>query len=65
MSTRQRIKPRDPSMTIRDPKTRRALPADGAEVKLTSFWVRRLRDGDVVPAPALAPKKAAPKKAAD
>ncbi|HET6606743.1 MAG TPA: DUF2635 domain-containing protein [Rhodopila sp.] len=33
--------------TVRDPQTKRALPAEGKEVPNTFYWVRRLRDGDV------------------
>jgi hypothetical protein len=33
---------------VRDPKTKRHLPTTGAEVQLSSYWVRRLADGDVV-----------------
>ena len=30
-----------------DPATLRMLPAEGALVPLTSYWLRRLADGDV------------------
>jgi hypothetical protein len=43
-----RVKPVDPNAVIRDPHTRQPLPADGGDVPENSFWVRRLRDGDVV-----------------
>jgi hypothetical protein len=32
---------------VRDPVTLKALPAEGRRVVRTSFWARRLRDGDV------------------
>ncbi|TKI02894.1 DUF2635 domain-containing protein [Martelella alba] len=32
---------------VRDPVKGTLLPAEGAEVPDTSFWRRRLRDGDV------------------
>ncbi len=31
------------------PDTRRTLPAEGASVPMTLYWLRRLRSGDVVP----------------
>ena len=34
-------------MTVIDPATSRPLPADGADVEIDSYWVRRLNDGDV------------------
>ena len=33
---------------VRDPVTRRRLPTKGAWTVLTSFYVRRLKDGDAV-----------------
>lgn len=33
---------------VRDPVTMKALPLEGAEVPNTSYWRRRLSDGDVV-----------------
>lgn len=33
--------------TVRDPFTKRALPAGGADVRNSVYWQRRLRDGDV------------------
>lgn len=43
-----KVKPAVPGSIIRDPHTRRPLPDEGADVPETSFWHRRLRDGDVV-----------------
>lgn len=34
--------------SVRDPKTKRHLPPEGAEVPESIFWVRRLAEGDVV-----------------
>jgi hypothetical protein len=31
----------------RDPITKRHLPAEGAEVPATGYWLRRVREGDV------------------
>ncbi|HDS8578258.1 TPA: DUF2635 domain-containing protein [Klebsiella variicola] len=36
-----------PGRTVRDPKTMRVLAADGEEKPRTSYWTRRLADGDV------------------
>lgn len=35
---------------VRDPKTMQYISDDGAEVPESTFWLRRLRDGDVVTA---------------
>lgn len=43
-----RVKPVDPNAVIRDPHTKRPLPAEGAEVPEDNFWVRRLIAGEVV-----------------
>jgi hypothetical protein len=43
-----RVKPTNPNAVIRDPHTRLPLPAAGGDVPENSFWIRRLRDGDVV-----------------
>ena len=57
-----RVKPAPPRM-VRDPLTRQLLPEEGREVPDNQFWRRRLRDGDVVPMTAAAPR-AAPRKEA-
>lgn len=44
-------------MVVIDPVTSQALPADGADVEMSSYWVRRLDDGDVIQADE---QKAAP-----
>ncbi len=43
-------------LKVRDPKGGH-LPAEGTEVTLDSYWIRRIQDGDVVKA---AKPKAAP-----
>jgi hypothetical protein len=43
-----RVKPAIPGAVIRDPHTKRPLPAEGGEVPDNSFWIRRLRAGEVV-----------------
>jgi hypothetical protein len=42
------VKPAHPSLVIRDPHTLRILPPEGAAVTDTTYWRRRLADGDVV-----------------
>jgi hypothetical protein len=34
-------------LKVRDPKTKQHLPASGAEVEKSSYWIRRLSVGDV------------------
>ena len=34
--------------TVRDPDTFEKLPVEGAEKPLTSYWLRRLEQGDVI-----------------
>lgn len=43
-----RVRPARPGAVIRDPHTKRALPAGGGRVPDTSYWTRRLLRGDVV-----------------
>lgn len=43
-----RVKPAVPGAIIRDPHTKRPLPAEGGEVPESPFWLRRLKDGEVV-----------------
>lgn len=43
-----KVKPVDPTRIIRDPHTRQALPAEGADVPENTFWTRRLLAGEVV-----------------
>lgn len=35
-------------LQVRDPATKRLLPSDGKEVPESSYWLRRLKCGDVV-----------------
>lgn len=61
METRT-LKPAVPGSVVRMPVTAYALPEDGAEVEMNTYWHRRLRDGDVVevpPAPAKAARRSA------
>lgn len=43
-----RVKPAAKGAIIRDPHTKRPLPAEGADVPENSFWIRRLTAGEVV-----------------
>lgn len=54
------VKPATPGTVIRDPRTKRRLPDEGARVPRSSFWLRRLAQKDVVlvPEPVAAPAKA-------
>ncbi|UEX76990.1 DUF2635 domain-containing protein [Sediminicurvatus halobius] len=55
------LKPRD-GLQVRKPDGR-VLAAEGERVALTSYWRRRLRDGDVVEArPPRKPSKAESKE---
>lgn len=42
-----KIKPA-PGRTVRDPQTMKLLAANGEPKPPTSFWLRRLKDGDVL-----------------
>lgn len=47
--TRIRIKPARPDLIVRFPGTpARKLRAEGEEVVKSSYWIRRIADGDVV-----------------
>lgn len=54
-----KVKPA-PGLLVRDPISRRPLPPEGADVPDDStYWVRRLLDGDVLPvveAPSVTPR---------
>lgn len=44
------VKPKE-GLQVRDPVTLQVLPYEGCEVQPSSFWVRRLKSGDVVEVP--------------
>lgn len=50
MTTEKRlyVKPKEPGMALRDPRTKRQLPDEGGSVPNTTFWRRRLINGDVL-----------------
>ena len=43
---------------VRDPETKKPLPAEGMEVEKSSYWVRRIQAGDVSVVPASKTKTA-------
>jgi hypothetical protein len=57
------VKPAAASAVVRFPETGEQLAAEGAQVPATPYWLRRLRDGDVVEVtPAAPPAPSAPVK---
>ena len=58
MSKRVTIKPR-PGLRVMIPESRGFVPENGMPVNLNTYWLRRLRDGDVVLAPQPGPAKRA------
>ncbi|WP_419900692.1 DUF2635 domain-containing protein [Roseomonas sp. USHLN139] len=42
-----KVKPAE-GRAVRDPALRDLLPAEGRDVPCDDYWLRRLRDGDVV-----------------
>lgn len=42
------VKPAQRGLIVRDPKSGIPLPDNGQEVEDTSFWRRRMKDGDVI-----------------
>ena len=41
------IKPKD-DRQVPDPETGKDLPAEGREVEKNQYWMKRLKDGDVI-----------------
>lgn len=41
------VKPK-PGLVVRDPISKQPLPPEGREVPAESYWLRRLRSGDVI-----------------
>ncbi|AXF74865.1 DUF2635 domain-containing protein [Erwinia tracheiphila] len=50
-----------PGLTVRDPDTYEPLAVNGEKKPCTGFWLRRLKDGDVVAVTAGTSKKGADK----
>ena len=44
------LKPSDKSLKVFDPATKLHLPMEGKKVAKSSYWMRRIADGDVVEA---------------
>ena len=58
METKIYVKPASKDLIVRDPATLRALKAEGEYKPKNTYWLRRLKDKDVVEAtPAPATKK--------
>lgn len=45
---RAHLRPSSPELVIPDPDHGGNLPPEGLEVPLSSYWRRRIKDGDVV-----------------
>lgn len=56
-----KIKPKT-GLKIVDPETNRALPVEGLEVEQTTYWLRRLSEGDVILSEEKEETKAQPAK---
>lgn len=54
-----------PGLEVRDPVTHKPLPAEGAAVPRSTYWLRRLADGDVVEAKPVAQRAASKTAPAD
>lgn len=54
------VRPKE-GLHVRNPATGAPLPEEGATVPLTTYWRRRIEDGDALASP---PKKAPAKKPA-
>ncbi len=42
------VRPSKEGIVIRDPRTKKKLPPEGARVPDTSFWRRRILSGEVI-----------------
>lgn len=45
------LRPAQPELVVRDPETLQRLAADGETKLLSTFWQRRIAEGDVVVLP--------------
>src|SRR5688500_14586287 len=48
MRNKVKVKPASEGLLVRDPVTKKPLPAEGATVQMSNYWQRRLNYGDVV-----------------
>ncbi len=55
------VKPSREGLIVLEPSSKQPLPAEGKEVSRTTYWLRRLRAGDVVEVPAKNAKPQLPK----
>ncbi len=55
------VKPK-PGIKVRDPISTEHLPESGKEVPASSYWIRRLRSGDVLEVNQIPDSKSATKK---
>jgi|GEM_PF-2353791 len=60
-----KLKPAHKDVLVRDPDSLKPLAADGEDKPQTSYWMRRIAEGDVIDIEAQAAQQAADKKAAD
>lgn len=44
-------------LQVRDPATGQPLPAEGAQVPMTGYWLRRIAEGDVTEAAGATQKR--------
>ena len=52
-----KLKPSKPGLLVRDPKTKKYLPENGADISfIDTYWQRRLNCGDVVEVTEEAPR---------
>ncbi len=47
---------------VRDPETYEPIPAEGAKVPRTPYWIRRLADGDVIETKGTGSRRSSSKK---
>ncbi|MCJ8285104.1 DUF2635 domain-containing protein [Halomonas sp.] len=59
------IKPAREGLVVRQPHNGQPLPAEGAEVDWSGYWMRRMADGSVVKATPPKQTKAKPTPAAE
>lgn len=58
--TKRYIKPAREGLVVRRPSDDRPLPAEGAEVDWSGYWMRRKAEGSIVEAQPPKPTKAKP-----
>lgn len=43
-----KVKPAKEGLIVRDPETKRPLPADGKMVRMSAYWIRRKIAGEII-----------------